>query len=256
MLTRSPGLGVLRQSPNWGVLGNRAAPPGLVTAGLVAEYRFTESAGSQVLTDYSGNGNHGQNGSTSGVDTNDATFDGTRATLDGVDNYIVLDTALLGNLTAFSLVAVVSGAAQTDKDIYAEGSTIATGPMCRLTSGAANSAKGRLFLRGDASLADYPTSTNGLETTATVFDGTTHVVGVSVTATQVAFYVDGAGDATESRTQRTRTLNTATIGALRRASTTNFLAGSVYALLKYSRALSAGDHQQIVTYLRAQGVIA
>lgn len=46
---------------------------GLVRQGLVAEYRFNEGSG-QILHDYSGNGNHGQLGSTSGADTNDPTW--------------------------------------------------------------------------------------------------------------------------------------------------------------------------------------
>lgn len=65
------------------------APQGIVKRGLVAWYDFTDPAGSQVLTDKSGYSNHGKNGSTSGTDTNDVTFDSAKASFGG-DDYIVL----------------------------------------------------------------------------------------------------------------------------------------------------------------------
>lgn len=60
-------------------------PQGIVKRGLVAWYDFADPAGSQILTDKSGYGNHGQNGSTAGADTNDVTFDGTKAVFGGDD---------------------------------------------------------------------------------------------------------------------------------------------------------------------------
>lgn len=63
------------------------APQGIVKRELVAWYDFTDPAGSQVLTDKSGNGNHGQNGSTAGVDTNDAIFNGFCGEFSG-DDYV------------------------------------------------------------------------------------------------------------------------------------------------------------------------
>lgn len=63
------------------------APQGIVKRGLVGWYDFTDAAGSQVLADKSGHGNHGQNGSTTGADTNDATFNGQKAVF-GDDDYI------------------------------------------------------------------------------------------------------------------------------------------------------------------------
>jgi hypothetical protein len=52
---------------------NGAAPPSVVQAGLVAEWRFDDGAG-QVLTDYKG-GHHGQLGGTAGSDGNDPSWD-------------------------------------------------------------------------------------------------------------------------------------------------------------------------------------
>ncbi len=46
-------------------------PP--VTTGLIGWWKFNEGTG-QVITDYSGNGNHGQLGTTSGADTNDPSW--------------------------------------------------------------------------------------------------------------------------------------------------------------------------------------
>jgi hypothetical protein len=59
--------------------------------GLVAEYRFDEGRG-QVLCDYSGNGNHGQLGSTREADTNDPLWTPQGLEFDGVDDYVSLGT--------------------------------------------------------------------------------------------------------------------------------------------------------------------
>ncbi len=60
---------------------------GLVRNGLLAEYRYTDGTG-QVLTDWSGQGNHCELGSTSGADTNDPTWSAGGADYDGVDDYV------------------------------------------------------------------------------------------------------------------------------------------------------------------------
>lgn len=61
-------------------------PQGIVTRGLVAHYKFNEGSG-QTLTDHSGYGNHGQLGSTSGVDTADPTWTGQGLSFGG-DDYV------------------------------------------------------------------------------------------------------------------------------------------------------------------------
>lgn len=69
-------------------LFNRQKEEGLpVRDGLVAEYRFDEGRG-QVLCDYSGNGNHGQLGSTREADTNDPLWTPQGLEFDGVDDYV------------------------------------------------------------------------------------------------------------------------------------------------------------------------
>lgn len=64
--------------------------PRIVTRGLVAQYTFDEGSG-QVLTDRSGNGNHGQLGlnANAGGDTNDPTWGATGLTFAG-DDYVLL----------------------------------------------------------------------------------------------------------------------------------------------------------------------
>lgn len=59
--------------------------------GAAAIYLFNEGSG-QVLTDYSGNSNGGQLGSTTGADTNDPAWGATGLSFDG-DDYVTCGTA-------------------------------------------------------------------------------------------------------------------------------------------------------------------
>jgi hypothetical protein len=70
-------------------IGQSFAPayPHFVTRGLVALYDFIQGADSQVLYDISGNGNGGQLGSTTGVDTNDPTWTSVGLDFDGTDDF-------------------------------------------------------------------------------------------------------------------------------------------------------------------------
>jgi len=82
--------------------------------GAAALWLFDEGQG-QVLTDYSGNGNHGQLGSAAGADTNDPAWGATGLTFDGADNYVTMGTAAglnVGNAD-FTLLAVVSPAIES-----------------------------------------------------------------------------------------------------------------------------------------------
>jgi hypothetical protein len=62
---------------------------GIPRNGLVAEYRFDEGNG-QNLTDYSGKGNHGQLGSTGGIDSSDPTWITAGLSFDMIDDWINL----------------------------------------------------------------------------------------------------------------------------------------------------------------------
>ncbi len=73
----------------------------LSTSGLVAEWRFNSGSG-QTLVDYSGNGHHGQLGSTAGADANDPAWNSLGLSFDGVNDYVVapIATAIVtGTLT-------------------------------------------------------------------------------------------------------------------------------------------------------------
>jgi len=89
-------------------LFNRQKEEGLpVRDGLVAEYRFDEGRG-QVLCDYSGNGNHGQLGSTREADTNDPLWTPQGLQFDGVDDYVSLGTRVaLPGTSGLTVHAVV-----------------------------------------------------------------------------------------------------------------------------------------------------
>lgn len=90
----------------------------IIKNGLVAWYDFTEPAGSQVLTDKSGNGYHGQNGRTEGADTNDMTFDGIKGVTGG-DDYIDCGVEILPQIAdKFTLITVQSISANNLIDGY------------------------------------------------------------------------------------------------------------------------------------------
>jgi hypothetical protein len=80
-LSRSLGLSPRGRAPE-------GAAPAIVPDGLIAEWRFDSGAG-QTLIDASGNGHHGQLGSTAGTDVNDPTWGSLGLSFDGVNDYVV-----------------------------------------------------------------------------------------------------------------------------------------------------------------------
>jgi len=78
----------------------------IVTAGLLAEWRFDEGTG-QVLTDSTGNGHHGQLGSTAGADANDPTW-----TAEGLNfaagTFVTCDNAGISGGVARTVCAVIA----------------------------------------------------------------------------------------------------------------------------------------------------
>jgi hypothetical protein len=90
-------------------IGQSFAPayPHFVTRGLVALYDFVQGADSQVLYDISGNGNDGQLGSTTGVDTNDPIWTSEGLSFDGVDDYIGTPIGFNSSGVQFSVLAAV-----------------------------------------------------------------------------------------------------------------------------------------------------
>jgi len=77
------------------------APQGITERGLVACYAFDWAAGSQVLTDLSGNGYNGQNGSDPSIDANDITFNAIKGVFGGSAYAVMpLDSFPTGAFTA------------------------------------------------------------------------------------------------------------------------------------------------------------
>jgi hypothetical protein len=77
----------------------------IVTAGLLAEWRFDEGAG-QVLTDFTGNGHHGRLGSTTGADAADPSWTAQGLSFDGGD-FVEHGTIGISGGTARTVLAVV-----------------------------------------------------------------------------------------------------------------------------------------------------
>jgi chitodextrinase len=84
-------------------------PQAIVSAGLVAEWRFDAGAG-QVLVDHTGNGHQGRLGSTTGVDAADPTWTAQGLSFDGGD-FVEHDTVGITGGAARTVLAVVKTAA-------------------------------------------------------------------------------------------------------------------------------------------------
>ena len=75
------------------------------TLGIMAKYKFNNGSG-QILTDYSGNNNNAQLGSSSSSDTNDPTWDSQGLVFGGDDYALIPNTALVsGNNDLTMIVA-------------------------------------------------------------------------------------------------------------------------------------------------------
>ena len=78
----------------------------IVTAGLLAEWRFDEGTG-QVLTDSTGNGHHGQLGSTTGADPEDPTWTAQGLSF-GIGDYVECDTVGISGGAARTVICVTA----------------------------------------------------------------------------------------------------------------------------------------------------
>lgn len=101
---------------------------GIIKRGLVAQFEFTAAVGSQILADKSRRGYHGQNGSDAGADTNDATFDGIKATLT-TDDYLTAPIPSLDNNYSIIIVAKKSSGITAEKHLAGLGSAGVHGQM-------------------------------------------------------------------------------------------------------------------------------
>ncbi|GEM45929.1 hypothetical protein [Deinococcus cellulosilyticus] len=125
-------------------LFRRTEPTYTLPAGAVGIYDFVyDPANPQRLTDLSGNGNHGQLGSTSGADTDDPAWgpDGYGLIFDAIDDFVSLPLAL-GNLSTYTYICAVEqlsflsrrliiGGSRTDGSVR-NGLSVITGGMLEL----------------------------------------------------------------------------------------------------------------------------
>src|SRR5919106_151326 len=86
-----------------------AGLPIIVQDGLVAEWRFDDGSG-QVLTDYSGNGNHGTLGANSGSSTDDPTWTAQGLSFDGGDFVSFADNLGISGTQARTVIFVADTA--------------------------------------------------------------------------------------------------------------------------------------------------
>lgn len=118
----------------------------------------------------------------------------------------------------------IDASAQDAKVIYAEGSTTDNDPIFALMTGTSDTGALRMLIVNDAgsTLLD-------VESTIDVCDGSPHWFQVAITETTWAMWVDGvaAGSGSYSRSG-TLTLDTATHGALTRASVSANITGTMY----------------------------
>ncbi len=97
----------------------------IVQAGLLAEWRFDDGAG-QMLTDATGNGHHGQLGSTPGADVNDPTWQSYGLSFDGNDRVLLSNDLITGN-HAISWFVVITAKAGASFQIVTLGGTEGSG---------------------------------------------------------------------------------------------------------------------------------
>jgi hypothetical protein len=179
-LSRSLGL-----SPRGRAAHGTASP--IVAAGLIAEWRFDDGAG-QTLTDYSGNGHHGQLGSTSGGDSNDPTWVASPASLafDGSSDYV--------------LVPSFAGPDHWHLDILVKGlSTTQDYGMIYVAHGVDdNTALLQIFKNGSAATLTYRILDSGghadYNGSIDLFDDGWHLVQVSRADGTMVAHVDGVED--------------------------------------------------------------
>jgi len=219
---------------------------------MVLNMPFEGGSNSTYAKDYSGNGNDGTvdnatYNSTGGYDGKGAyEFDGSTT---------VIDTVFLGisNEASYSIAMWVNGASgQSDKRIFSEGSVADGSPLFNLgTDSGASNAKLDIYIRDD----DDEERMDHVQSTSDVFDGSWHHVVWVDSGGSYQVYVDGNSDISGSYTKNAKTLDTTTIGAIRRASVSHFFDGSIDEVMIYDRSLSA-DQVQVLFENRTDLIVS
>ena len=141
-----------------------------------------------------------------------------------------------------------TGAGQTDRRVFSEGSTNSNNQLWSLgTDDTGASSSATVFVRSDA---NQSMAVNGKKSTRAVFDGTWHHLAWTDASGQGRLYVDGTLDETDYTYTRPALsfLNLTEIGAAARAPTPlNPFSGYIDEVATWNRVLSWTEIQQVMT---------
>lgn len=178
-----------------------------------------------------------------------STKSGFSLSFNGTDALVSRAAANVFNMsTAYWVSAWVKGVAQTDKRIYAEGSSSSNSPFFGMGTGSivGENSKVTMFIRNDAN-----GTVLSANSTTVVFNNTWHNLIWVDNAGTAALYVDGVLDATSFNYTPTGavTVNRTAAGALLRAASSAFFAGNIDEVVTGTGALSGGDISAIQTHV-------
>jgi hypothetical protein len=204
-----------------------------LSRGLVGAWLMNEGSGN-ILQDVTLNNN---TLNTTGV------WSGGNQQYNGASTYAsMLKSLMLGWGYPLTMTVRFSGAAQSDKRIFAFGSSASDTPIYAIGTGNPTTSKCHILIRNDNS--DLLVN---LDTATTVMDSLPHTVTFVDYLGTTALYVDGVRDSTNFNYSPSwsMSLNRTAIGALLRAGVGSFFSGNVYFALYHNRALSAQEVAQL-----------
>jgi hypothetical protein len=220
------------------------AAPAIVAGSLIAEWRFDQGGG-QTLIDYSGNGHHGQLGSTAGADVNDPAWQSAPARLDfdGGNDCVLVNQTHLADLSAYGICAVVRGVAAASDGFYGEGISSNSGPTLLLRN---ESGQLTWFYRNAAGTGgSWATGLTGLASGD-------HFVAVVRDGSALRAVLDGGEASSTTSVAVVGGFDASSIGAaLRGGSVSVPWEGRIYWMARYTGGLSFAQIQQNRVYAQA-----
>lgn len=213
---------------------------GLVKRGLIAEYRFDDGSG-QILHDYSGNGFNGQLGSTTGVDTNDPTWNGQGLSFT-TDDYVKLPYMIN---------------AEQDFTIYLVANVPASAPsiseyFITLGSSIYNNQRIAILLSTNGYVTATAYDDNGINKYATI-PMTPGIRLLKLKKEGLILYLKDVVSKNISSLEMPSgpiTLNQISLGSLLRITASSYLNQPEYYASFYNRATTDAEDKQIYSYLK------
>ncbi|MBN1275097.1 DUF2341 domain-containing protein [Candidatus Woesearchaeota archaeon] len=195
---------------------------------------FGAGSNSTFTADESGNGNDGTVinatwGSSTGYNGEGSYY------FDGASAYIDIPSLAISNSPGFTIMMWVKGPPnQNDMRIFSEGSTIDHDPLFNLGT---NIGGGELdiYIRDD----DGTERMSHVLSSADVFDNTWHHIAWVDVGGNYQLYVDGEPDISGSYTKTAKSLDTTTLGAIRRAAVSHYFTGYIDEVELFNQSLSA-----------------